>query len=391
MEKIGHKGSFSIHNKIKLIKGGSSYFDLINQLIGQAKQTIHFQTYIFDSDETGKLIAEALMLASKRGVKVFLMVDGYASQKMPKPFLNKLIFSGVNFRFFEPFFKSKYFYFGRRMHHKVLVTDATVAVVGGINISNRYNDLPGMPAWLDFALLAEGEIAAELFSYCEKNWKGLEFRLASFSKTSNLLHSNFSYLNTCKVRMRRNDWIKRKAEISNTYADILRNATTNVIIFGSYFLPGKKIRKLLQKASERGIEIKIVTAGKSDIKLAKYAERWLYDWLLRKNIKLYEYQPTVLHAKVATCDGQFFTIGSYNVNNISAYASVELNVDVYDSTFVAAVETELKAIIANNCIPISTSYRKQSKNIFSQFLQWCAYQFIRVSFYLVTFYYKQKK
>ena len=64
------------------------------------KQTIHFQTYIFDSDETGKLIAEALMLASKRGVKVFLMVDGYASQKMPKPFLNKLIFSGVNFRFF---------------------------------------------------------------------------------------------------------------------------------------------------------------------------------------------------------------------------------------------------------------------------------------------------
>ena len=125
--------------------------------------------------------------------------------------------------------------------------------------------------------------------------------------------------------------------------------------------------------------------------LAKYAERWLYDWLLRHHIELYEYQPAVLHAKLVICDSEWFTIGSFNLNNVSAYASIELNLDVYHPGIAVQTEHFMDNIVKNDCVPITFNYHTQSKNIFKQFVRWFSYQFIRSVFYLLTFYYTQKK
>ncbi|MCZ2460319.1 MAG: phospholipase D-like domain-containing protein, partial [Chitinophagales bacterium] len=146
--------SYTKNNKVQLIRGGKEYFDLLLKLIGMAKDTIHLQVYIFDDDETGKKVAEALKTAVQRKVQVYLMADGYASQVMSQKFIDELRAAGIHFRLFEPVFRSKYFYFGRRLHHKVFVVDTRYALVGGLNISDRYNDMPGQPAWLDFALFA---------------------------------------------------------------------------------------------------------------------------------------------------------------------------------------------------------------------------------------------
>ncbi|MEJ0105932.1 MAG: phospholipase D-like domain-containing protein [Bacteroidota bacterium] len=159
---------YTSNNKIKLIHGGRDYFDLLIQLINQATESIHLQTYIFGDDETGREVADALKTAAKRNVQVHVLADGYASQAMSRHFINELKAAGIHFRFFEPLLKSKHFYFGRRLHHKVFVADAKSALVGGINIANRYNDMPGKPAWLDFALYDEGEVAKELCVLC---WK----------------------------------------------------------------------------------------------------------------------------------------------------------------------------------------------------------------------------
>ena len=191
--------------------------------------------------------------------------------------------------------------------------------------------------------------------------------------------------------MRRNDWVRGKNEISATYSEMFRNARSHITILCSYFLPGKLIRRLLSNATKRGVKIKVVIAGSSDIMLAKYAERWMYDWLLRNKIELYEYQPAILHAKVAVCDSEWLTIGSYNVNNISAYASIELNLDVRNADFAKAVEQILETIIQNECLPITKDKHIHTKNIFKQFIRWCSYQIIRIVFYLLTFYYKQKR
>ncbi|MBK7123895.1 MAG: phospholipase [Chitinophagaceae bacterium] len=389
--KPGKSPDFTDNNKVKTVRGGSAYFGLLVQLINGATESIHLQTYIFDDDETGKMVANALQAAAARQVEVYLLADGYASQSMPDSFIESLKSAGVHFRYFEPFFKSKNYYFGRRLHHKVFVADARYALVGGINIANRYNDMPGEPAWLDFALFTEGTIAQELCVLCWKTWNGFPVKMDITPCEKKQILFDITPEEKTRVLMRRNDWVRQKNEISSTYIHMLRYAQTSITILCSYFLPGKLIRRLIRNAARRGVKIKLISAGHSDIKLAKYAERWMYDWLLRNKIELYEYQPTVLHAKVAVCDSQWFTIGSYNINNISAYASIELNLDVHQAAVAGQMEATLQHFIENECTAITLEKHLHSKNIFKQFARWSAYEFIRLAFFLITFYYKQKR
>ena len=381
--------AYSNFNTIEFVNGGKSYFDLLIKLINQSVHSIHLQTYIFDYDETGLIISSALIAASKRGVQVYLLVDGYASQGLSKKLIKQFKEVGIHFRFFEPIFKSKHFYFGRRLHHKIFVSDEKYAVVSGRNIADRYNDLPGKMAWLDFGLFVEGNSVKEICILCWKTWKGFPVKMEITPCEKNEGSFDFKSKELVDIRMRRNDWVRRKKEISATYIEMIRNAQSHITIICSYFLPGKIIRKLLKAATERGVKIKLITAGPSDVMVAKRAERWMYDWLLRNKIEIYEYQPTVLHAKVAVCDSKWFTIGSYNVNNISAYASIELNLDIRNDNFSGKMELILDNIIKDDCIPITVEELTHSKNIIKQFIRWCSYQFIRLSFFLFTFYYKQ--
>ncbi len=386
-----YNSGYSAQNKVRLVRGGREYFDLLVDLINRATESIHLQTYIYDDDETGIGVADALKDAARRNLEVYLLTDGYASQVMSKKLINELQEAGVHFRFFEPFFRSKNFYFGRRMHHKVFVADARYALVGGINIADRYNDLSGKRAWLDFALFAEGNIAKDLCVLCWKTWNGFPAKMGITPCEEKQLSFNLNEDELSQVRMRRNDWVRRKNEISATYIEMLRNAKSHVTILCSYFLPGKIIRRLLSNAVKRGVKIKVIIAGPSDIMLAKHAERWMYDWLLRNKIELYEYQPAVLHAKVAVCDSLWLTIGSYNVNNISAYASIELNLDILDSKLAASTEQELEHIVQNESVEITKEKHIKARNIFIQFTRWFSYQFIRVVFYMLTFYFKRRK
>lgn len=381
--------TLSFDGELKLVMAGKDYFDLLLRLIHGARESIHLQTYIFNDDETGVMVAEALKAAAKRNVKVHLMVDGYASQGLSKIFISELKQAGIQFRFFEPLLKSKYLYFGRRMHHKIFVVDATQALVGGINVANRYNNEREKPAWLDFALYVSGETAEQLDILCWKTWNGFSstMQIPAFNKTGkngNVLPANHHVL------LRRNDWVRGRNEISKTYYNMLRRAGSEIIILCSYFLPGKVIRKHIVQAIQRGVKVKVIAAGTSDVMLAKHAERWLYDWLIRNGVELYEYQENVLHGKIAVCDDQWMTIGSYNINDISAYASIELNLDVFNPGFVKQVREQLERIRVQDCIPITREYHLRTKNIFIQFIRWCSYQFIRAVFHLFTFYFKKQ-
>lgn len=382
---------FTIHNKVQLVRGGKPYFDQLLQLIETAEESIHLQTYIYDDDETGRMVVNALAAAARRKVEVYLMADGYASKALSASFIAGLKTAGIHFRFFETFLRGKYFYFGRRMHHKVAVADAKYAMVGGINISNRYNDMPGKPAWLDFALYVQGDIAKELCVLCWKSWNGYPLNMGITPCEEKPLNFLIASEEQSAVRMSRNDWVRRKNEISATYIEMLGKAHTQVTILSSYFLPGKVIRRQVVHAIKRGVNIRVIAAGTSDVMMSKYAERWLYDWLLRNGIELYEYQKNILHGKMAVCDDQWMTIGSYNLNNLSTYASIELNLDVKNPLFAKTARQSIEDIIAGDCIRITTEHHKKTNNIFKQFTRWFSYEFIRTVFYLFTFYFKQKK
>jgi len=190
--------------------------------------------------------------------------------------------------------------------------------------------------------------------------------------------------------MRRNDWVRRKNQISASYIEMLKNAKSEITILSSYFLPGSMIRKHLIQAARRGVKIKVIMAGRSDVMLAKQAERFIYKELLKNKIEIYEYQKNILHGKIAVSDKEWLTIGSYNVNNISAYASIELNLDVCDAAFATQVNNMLEDIVRKDCIRITTRYLEKRTNIFKKIVHWASYEVVRFIFYMFTFYFKHK-
>jgi cardiolipin synthase len=383
---------FKKNNSVKLIKS-AEYFPLLISCIKSARQTIYFHTYIFSNDPTGKMVATELMASSQKGVKIYLLIDGFASRQLPIEIINKFRKAGINVAHFEPILKSKSYYFGRRMHQKVIVADEDKAIIGGINIADKYNNTSKHKAWLDFAVEVNGEVVQEITAYCKEFWKtevrNIENEGCFFNQNKEIKKEAEKKEN-CLARVRINDWLKHRNEVSNTYLQLFKNAQKEIYILCSYFLPGRAIRRQMAKSAKKGIAIKVIMAGKSDVAIAKYAERWLYDWLLRNHIQLYEFQPNVLHGKIAVSDESLVTIGSYNINNISTYASLEMNIDIKDDGFAKKVKDEMEKIITSDCISITTELHKKRKNSLKQFSRWLSYQTIRFLFFLFTFYFKRK-
>ncbi len=377
-----NNNGYSFYNKVQLVKGGSRYFNLLQNLIQNAKHSIHIRVYIWDDDETGITVADQLIDAAKRGVAVYAIADGYASQGLSKEFKRRLKNGGVHFKYFEPLWRCSHFYFGRRLHEKIFVADETKALVGGVNLANRYNDLNGTPAWLDYSLYVEGEAAQKVFNYCHAQWTGKNERPQALTKNTQK--------ENCSVRVRFNDWVKGKNEIWKTYFNWFNLAEESITIMCSYFLPGRVLRKRLGLAAKRGVKVKLILAGPSDVMLAKYAERYLYRWMLRNGIEIYEYQPAVLHAKMMVVDDHWVTIGSFNVNNVSAYASLEMNFDVRNKPFASAVQQTMDTIIKNDCIQVTKKSPVFNTTFFRKFIQKSSYEIIRVVLNLSTFYFKQE-
>lgn len=376
------KSAYSGNNEVSLIKGGTNYFSLLEQLIDKACSSIYIRMYIWDDDETGTAVASQLIKAASRGVQIFIVADGYASQTLSNKFLKDLRQAGIQFHYFEPLLKSSQFYFGRRLHEKLIVIDEYTALIGGINLANRYRGTDHEAAWLDYAVCLHGDAAHELYRYCAKE----------FHRTQSVLLSVIPHAieNDCSVRVRYNDWVKGQQQIWKTYFNWFNQAEESITIMCSYFLPGRVLRHRMRKAAKRGVRIKLILAGPSDIMLAKYAERYLYRWMLRNGMEIYEYQPSVLHAKLMVVDRHWVTIGSYNVNNISTYASKEVNVDIRNKPFASLVQEEMEKIIRESCVRVNETGPLVHVGWFKRGLQKSSYELIRLILNLTTFYFKQE-
>lgn len=378
-----HAGYYH-NNQVKLIQGGEPYFKLLENILDQAESTIHLQTYIFEPDETGRRIARALLRAAERKVKVAILLDGYASQNFPLWLTESFLKADIRIEWFQPFLKSKNFYVGRRLHHKIVVVDGFKVLTGGINISDRYNDTTRGKAWLDWAIYVEGTIGIPVRRVCERRSRINWMIGGRPTRKSWNIETDFP------VRVRINDWVNRKMQIWNSYMEMFRSAKSHIIIMSPYFMPGKTFRKKISEARKRGVRIMVILGSQSDVKIVRYAEQHLYSWLLRNDIEIYEYQKNILHGKIATYDGKWVTCGSYNINNISAYASIELNLDIEQPAFAREAEQQLFQIIEQDCTRVNMHQYKTRASLFQRFLYRSAYDIIRVLFFLFTFAFRQR-
>lgn len=365
--------------EIRLVHSGNDYFETLENLIHSAKHSLHLQTYIFDEDETGRSIANSLKAAASRGVKIHMMLDGYGSKSLSRKFSKDLRSSGIRLRFFAPFFSSQNIYFGRRLHHKVIVADKNIALIGGINIADKYHGSATETAWLDYAILIKGSICLEVDNICLHTY-GRKF-IWKQKKTKKIPKQILSD-ELISVRIRENDRLRRKNQISGSYLQAIQNAKKSIYITGSYFLPGKKLRKALIRAAKQGVEVHLIMAGVSDVPVFQSATRWLYDLLFRNGIKIYEWEKSVLHGKVAVVDDNWATIGSFNLNHLSAYGSIELNIDVLNEQFSKSFQLHLKSVIESGCKQVFPMH--QNNHWTAKLKRWAAYLLTRTSIKIVA-------
>jgi cardiolipin synthase len=367
-----YKGGHSI----ELLRSGENYFAACEKMIDEAKLYIHFQTYIVDNDETGRRIVNALIRAAEKGIRVYFLLDAYGGSSFSKDLINKVEQAGILFRMFSPGLITKGFQFSLRLHHKVLLVDGNIAIIGGMNVANRYRGTPDMKEWLDFAILIKGPECAHTLLILKKLWN--KAFISRKERSRETVHNSPYYNDDVKVKVIQNNWYRNKIEILKSYRSALKHAQDRMIIMASYFLPGRNERKLLRNASRRGVDIKIVLSAESDAPVFKRATNFLYDFILRNNITIYEYLPSNLHAKVATVDGKWSTIGSYNLNHLSDYGSIEMNADILDTRFARQFEKLLLEIIETDCRQVTFEEYTHRKTWLFQITDWFSYQMIRI-------------
>lgn len=364
--------------RVRLVHGGTDYFAQLLEIVAQAQTELHLQTYIFDDDATGRAVMEALKAAAQRHVRVYVLIDAFGSSALPRATVDALSRAGVQLRIFAPWLSWNSLYLGRRLHHKVVVADAAVALIGGINISDKYHGTATERAWLDYAVRIESPaIASKLASLCK----------SLFTKRPTLRRKRMTAAaegigDTVTILV--NDWLLKKNQIYRAYRKAISGATSEVIIVGTYFLPGRRLTYALQKAAQRGVQVQLILSGTSDVPVVRRATNYLYNRLLRHGLLLYEWPLSVLHGKAAVVDRHWTTIGSFNLNPLSAYSSIEMNVAVQSPAFAAAATTAFEDVIAQ-CLPITAETLKARESIFQRLLNWSCYQLVRTGLLLLTF------
>lgn len=365
---------------LELVYSGEDYFSRLEEIIRNSQFEIHIQIYIFENDSIGKKILTALKEAAMRQVDIFIVLDGLGSLSFPTEVIKELKQCGINIRFFAPLFSAYTFYLGRRLHQKVIVADAKTALIGGINIADKYCGTKTEAPWLDYAVELNGKIAQSLQELCRDLY--FKKRRLQSKKIKSVFHIQED--EDAVVSIIRNDWLKRENEICDAYIKSICNAKKEIIIVGSYFLPGIRIIRALKKASKNKVKIKLILSGISDLPLTRRATCFLYGKLLNYNIELYEWNKSILHGKAAVIDGYWTTIGSFNLNNLSSYGSVEMNVEINSTHFTKMYQTHLNQIIAQ-CQRVTPESLKIKNNLFTKFTNLLSYCITRIIEIIITY------
>jgi cardiolipin synthase len=364
-------------HQVTLLQSGEPFFAAVEKIIDEARHFIHFQTYLIDEDTTGLRIIDSLIRAGKRGVRTYLLLDAFGTKYLSGELLDRIENSGILFRFYSPTLVTKGFQLSLRLHSKVILADGETAVIGGLNFADRYHGTEEKKAWLDFAVVIRGPECIQVLSIVKRIWNKTFF--SSRERSRELIHTPVVYGDDVKVRILLNNWYRNRMEILKSYRSAIRHAEKSILIFASYFLPGRNERKLLKNASQRGVDITIVLAAESDAPMFDKATHFLYDFILRSRIRIFEYLPSNLHAKVTTVDGKWSTVGSYNINHVSDYGSIEMNAGILDEPFAIHFEEILRGIIRNDCREVTFEEYNRRRTWYSRLAGWFSYQMIRLA------------
>jgi cardiolipin synthase len=419
---------------IALLEGGAEFFPALEADIDAARLEIHLETYIVHDDASARRIVAALVRAAGRGVAVRLAIDGYGTPRVPAAISAMLAGTTAQLRVFrperdaQPLDRRRL----RRLHRKLVVIDARVAFVGGINLLDDLVD-PNHGTLdrprLDFAVRVEGPLVDDARHAVRRLWDRLEPRrlrrvlpvCAARRSAAQGHESRAAAAAAAKpapargaarptphagahgpahapkhapphdvARGRRRgagvydglramlllrDNFRHRRAIEREYLDAIAAARHDILIANAYFFPGVRMRQALVRAATRGVRVTLLLQGRVEYRLQHYATQALYDELLAAGVTVVEYASSFLHAKVAVAD-DWATVGSSNIDPFSLLLAREANVVVRDEAFAAHLAGRIRAAIAHGGHPV-LAHRHARRALPVRLANWAAFALLR--------------
>jgi cardiolipin synthase len=358
-------------HQLALLKDGRQAFPMMLAAIARAKRTVCIETYILRSDRVGTLFADALIERAQHGVEVNLLYDAWGSS-VASSMLDRLHRAGARTMAFHPMrFSGKrreiIARLTRRDHKKTLTVDSVVGFTGGLNLADDYAPADeGGGDFRDTHVRIEGPAAAELEYFFLQTWRrggGAEIDSARYGGDGRRPDPS--------VQIVTSDERRRRHSIRMEYLGAIRGARERILITNPYFLPTIRILHEFGEAAKRGVDVQIMVAGTTDVRAVLYASRSIYEMLLKAGVRMFEWRGRVLHAKTATIDGRWSTVGSSNLDYQSLRQNLEVNAIVKGRELAEALE-RMFAEDLTHCVEINAE-RWQRRSALNKAASWAAY------------------
>lgn len=361
--------NFSSGNTITLFVDGDEAFEAAYAAIESAQKRVWLETYILEPDEVGQQAIGALAEAARRGCDVVLLFDRWGSWRIKKHHIDPILLAGGRAIMYNPIGLNRRYNPRRasvlhRDHRKILIADE-IGFSGGRNVSIDYGG-PGPELFYDLMVKVEGPAVYDLANV--------------------LVESHFNATGRILTRLPKPDPLPLGVDVSvlalNAHADIdsfdqalnvlLDEAQQTCSLMTPYFIPPEWFYQALKSAAERGVVVRLITAGKSDVPAARVAGRHLYGSLMEAGVHIYEMLHPTLHAKALVVDGQYGVVGSYNVDTYGARRNLEVGVLVRNQPFAGHLQEVFDAAVLQ-CQKVEPN-RWAARSWWQRFQEWLLFR-----------------
>ncbi len=365
-------GAISQGNQVRVLSDGDSSFEAMWSAIAGARSTVLHSIYILEPDAVGRRTIELLTEAARRGCQVTLVYDAFGSLHVGEDFFASLKAAGATVVAYNPMWRG----IARRSrlernHLKILVADGGLAFCGGLNVAEEYAGKKyGNALFRDTLLRLEGPCALDLARLVA----AVVFEATSRSpKLPDPIQprADGALVQILESRVRR----ERRA-IQKALRTTITRAVDRCWLTSPYFVPPPRAMRTLVRAARRGVDVRVLTAGRSDVPMVTRASRHLYGRLLANGVRIYEMHESTLHAKTAVIDGVYSMVGSFNLDRWSDRRNLEVKVSVLDRALARELERGFHKDLELSAEVTLDRWRK--RRILERAGDWIAYQIMRI-------------
>jgi len=326
-------------NAVEVLRNGDEIFPAMLDAIRSAENTIDLLTFVYWSGEVGKQFAEALSERARAGVRVRVLLDSWGAHPIDHDQVEAMEEAGVRVRWFRPLARFQLGRMNHRTHRKVVVVDEAVGFTGGVGIADEWNgDARDESEWRDTHFRIRGPAVDGLRAAFLDNWLEVDDELYEDDVDR---FPEQPQPGTTVVQAVRGASETGWSDISTLFLALLQLARERVRIVTAYFVPDTQLNERLCAAAERGVRVEILLPGPhADKRFVQLAGESSYERLLECGVKIWHFQPSMLHAKIMTIDGVIANIGSANLNARSTELDEEINLVAMDPGLVRALDEQ---------------------------------------------------